>query len=385
MSFRKQLLFSTASYQPLRDAMMKTRRFDSGQVARSIDSDGKPSPENVPFPDGERYHALLTEVEDREVILLGGTIDDVETMELLDMGNMLVDNAVARLKIVIPYFGCSTQERAVLPGEAVKAKYRARLISSIPRAANGNRVFLLDLHSEGIPHYFEGGVITKHIYAKPLVITAAHQLAAHIDSLGIGTTDAIAEEALGGLKIRLETCISPDVDKALARAKEKLELPVEQFCLASTDAGRAKWVESLARDMAAHGLPVHPAFIIKRRSGGTVTEVLDISADVEGKIVIIYDDMIRTGGSLIRAAEAYLAKGAAAVAAISTHGIFPGDALKRLQDSGKFVQLVVTDSHPRVLSLQSDFLQVVSCAELLADNLVTGKKSSKSASTRKSK
>ena len=85
------------------------------------------------------------------------------------------------------------------------------------------------------------------------------------------------------------------------------------------------------------------------------------------------------------AVSSFLAKGAAAVAAISTHGIFPGDALKRLQDSGKFVQVVVTDSHPRVLSLQSDFLQVVSCAELLADNLVTGKKSSKSVPKRKSK
>ena len=98
MSFRKQILFSTANYQPLRDAMMKTGRFDSGVVARSIGSDGQPSTENIPFPDGERYHALLSEVEDREVILLGGTIDDVETMELLDMGNMLVDNAAARLK-----------------------------------------------------------------------------------------------------------------------------------------------------------------------------------------------------------------------------------------------------------------------------------------------
>lgn len=386
MSYRKQLLFSTSSYQPLKAAMMKSGRFESGQIARSIDSDGKPSREDVPFPDGERYHSLMqdVDVEDRDVILLGGTIDDRETMELFDIGNMLVDNAVARLKIVIPYFGCSTQERAVFRGEAVKAKYRARLISAIPRAAFGNRVYLLDLHSEGIPHYFEGGLTAKHIYAKPLVITAAHELAALCRASGIATVEANASKTngkpndiLAKLKVRVETCMSPDVDKALAEARKRLEVPLDQFCLASTDTGRAKWVESLTRDMVAHGLPVHPAFIIKRRSGGSVTEVLDISADVEGKIVIIYDDMIRTGGSLIRAAEAYRQKGAVAVSAISTHGIFPGDALKRLEDSGKFLKLVVTDSHPRVLELKSDFLQVVSCSELLTDILVPGKKATR--------
>lgn len=365
--------------------MLRTGKFEAGKIARSIDSTGQPSTADVPFPDGERYHALLEDVTDRDVILLGGTIDDRETMELLDIGNMLVDNAAARLKIVIPYFGCSTQERSVLPHEAVKAKYRARMISSIPRAANGNRVFLLDLHSEGIPHYFEGGLIPSHIYAKPLVISAANQLAAHI-AMQVKANAGSKKGPLDGLKVDLQTCMSPDVDKALAEARRKQKLVGEPFCLASTDTGRAKWVESLTRDMVAHGLPVHPAFIIKRRSGGSSTEVLDISADVEGKIVIIYDDMIRTGGSLIRAAEAYRRKGAAHVAAISTHGIFPGDALKRLADSGQFVRLVVTDSHPRVLDLQSEFLQVVSCAELLTENLVlvTGKKTSPSAGTKKS-
>ena len=363
MAFRKQLIFSTSSYQPLMAEMLKTKRFENGKIARSVGKDGQPQIEDVPFPDGERYHALMQDVEDRDVVLLGGTIDAEETLELLDIGNMLVDNACAKLKIVIPYFGWSTQERAVNPGEAVKAKYRARLISSIPRAANGNRVYLMDLHSEGIPHYFEGGLTAKHIYAKPLVIEAARELAV----LATGRVlDQRANPGKGKVKIRIQGCMSPDVD-------ELLEVPFADFCLASTDTGRAKWVESLARDMAAMDLPVHPAFIIKRRTGGETTQVMDISADVEGMIVIIYDDMIRTGGSLIKAAEAYLKKGAAAVAAISTHAILPGEALSRIEDSGKFVQVVVTDSHPRALELKSDFLKVVSCANLLTDNLVTGK------------
>lgn len=366
MARRKQLLFSTSSYQPLRKAMLKSRRFEAGKLARSVDSAGNQQEAEVPFPDGELYHGLMQDVEERDVILLGGTINAEETLELLDIGNLLVDNAVNKLKIVIPYFGWSTQERAVLAGEAAKAKYRARMISAIPRAANGNQVFLMDLHSEGIPHYFEGGIVARHIYAKPLVIDAAQELAA-LASEGADTN--FTATPLADLKVRIQPCHSPDVDKAKAK-----EFPFDEFCLASTDTGRAKWVESLTRDMVGLGLPVHPAFIIKRRLSGELTQVMDISADVEGKVVILYDDMIRTGGSLIKAAEAYLKRGAIAVAAISTHAVLPGDALKRLEDSGKFIQIVVTDSHPRAIELQSDFLKVISCAKLLGDNLVTGKK-----------
>lgn len=367
MAKRKQLLFSTSSYQPLQAAMLKaSKRLAAGKLARSVDSSGLQSEEEVPFPDGERYHALLQDVEDRDVVLLGGTINAEETLELLDLGNLIVDNAANKLKIVIPYFGWSTQERAVNPGEAAKAKYRARMISNIPRAANGNQVFLMDLHSEGIPHYFEGGLVARHIYAKPLVIEAAKKLA--VISSGKSVDEDLVSQ-LTDLKVRIQPCHSPNLSE-----KGSLEVPFDDFCLASTDTGRAKWVESLTRDMVKLGLPVHPAFIIKRRIAGDVTQVMDISADVEGKVVILYDDMIRTGGSLIKAAEAYLEKGALCVAAISTHAVLPGDALKRLEDSGKFVQIVVTDSHPRANELASDFLRVISCAKLLADNLVTGKK-----------
>lgn len=383
MSYRKPILFATGSYQSLRDAMMSSGLFEAGKLARSIGKDGTLQTEDKPFPDGERYRCLQSDVEDREVILLGGTIDDRETMELFDLGNMLVDNFAGRLKLVVPYFGYSTQERAVIKGEATPAKYRARLLSSIPKAPGGNRIYLVDLHSEGIPYYFEGNLVARHVYAKPVVIEAARQLARHCQNeaaadLSIDPAEAANKTEEGPLaKVRVITCHTPDVDQALKKAKERkadeVEVDLDQFCLASTDAGRAKWVESLARDMAALRLPVHPAFIIKRRTGGSTTEVLDISANVEGQIVIIYDDMIRTGGSLIGAADAYLKKGARAVAAISTHGILPLDAIKRIEDSGKFARIIVTDSHPRALELASDFLNVVSISSLLTSTLVKGK------------
>lgn len=269
--------------------------------------------EGSAFPDGERYHRIVTPLADRDVALVGGTISDADTIEIFDLACAAVHYGADRLTIVLPYFGHSTMERAVRPQEVVTAKNRARLLSAIPVAARGNRAVLLDLHSEGLPHYFEGAISPVHLYAKSLVIDLARQL--------------------GGA----------------------------DFVFACTDAGRAKWVESLANDC---GVPA--AFIFKRRLSGTETAVRAVSAHVENKPVVIYDDMIRTGGSLIRAAEAYHAAGASSVAAICTHGLFCGDALARIADSGLFAALACTDSHPRAVELASERLQVMPIAPLLA-------------------
>src|SRR5690606_29175505 len=81
-----------------------------------------------------------------------------------------------RLDIVIPYFGYATMERAEHAGEIVTAKTRARLLSSIPAAALGNRVFVVDLHVDAITYYFERDVRTTHVYARPLMAAAAREL-----------------------------------------------------------------------------------------------------------------------------------------------------------------------------------------------------------------
>jgi ribose-phosphate pyrophosphokinase len=141
------------------------------------------------------------------------------------------------------------------------------------------------------------------------------------------------------------------------------------FVLACTDAGRAQWVESLAND-----LNVDAAFVYKRRHDDATT-VTGISAHVAGKRVVIYDDMIRTGGSLLAAAGAYREAGAAAIDAIATHGLFPGDSLARLALSGLFGRIVVTDSHPRAVALgaQQSFLEVESTAPLLTEHLISNR------------
>ena len=298
------ILFSISNYQYLGDQIREVGGYQKGEV------------EVKTFPDGERYQRILTHVNERDVIIVGGTSGDRDTLELYDLACGMVKHGALSLNLVIPYFGYSTMERGIVPGEVVTAKSRARLLSAIPISAIGNRVILMDLHSAGIPYYFEGEIIPKHLYAKPVILEAAREV--------------------GG----------------------------EDFVLASTDAGRAKWVESLANDL---GVPA--SFILKRRLDGERTEVMAMNANVEGKTVIIYDDMIRTGGSLINAAKAYRSEGAEDIYAIATHGIFPGNALNRLKDSGLFKKVIATNTHPRVHELEGDFLQCKSVASIFVEYL----------------
>ncbi|MDX2094227.1 MAG: ribose-phosphate diphosphokinase [Kofleriaceae bacterium] len=302
------LVFSTAAYAYLGQAIARTGGWTWGDISRTT------------FPDGEHYLRIDTDPADRDVILVGGTTDDASTLELYDLACGLVTDGAYRLRMVIPFFGYSTMERAVRTGEIVTAKTRARLLSSIPMASRGTQVFLLDLHVASIAHYFEGGIRSIHVYGKQLVTAAARRL--------------------GG----------------------------DDFVLASTDAGRAKWVESLANDLG-----VEAAFVYKRRVSGSETQVTGVSAQVADKRVIIYDDMIRTGGSLLAAAQVYRDAGARSIDAIATHGLFPGDSLAKIRASGLLGHIVVTDSHPRAVALADDYLQVDSTEGLLVEHLISNR------------
>lgn len=298
------LVYSTRAYAPFAAAMCSAGGFRAGDT------------EDHSFPDGERYRRIATRCQGVDVALVGGTVSDDDTMELYDLACGLVHYGAARLTLVIPYYGHSTMERATREGEVVTAKTRARMLSSIPTAGLGTRVLLLDLHVDSVTYYFEGSVQPVHVDGTP--VTAA------------------AIRRVGG----------PD------------------FVLGSTDAGRAKWVESLA-----HDLRVPAAFVYKRRLSGDRTEVSGVSAHVSGKRVVIYDDMIRSGSSLVQAALAYRAAGAISVAAVTTHGLFVGDALDRIGAAGVFDALVATDSHPRARAVAAPFYQVDSVAPLLASLL----------------
>lgn len=298
-------MFSTRSYGYLQRALCESAACEAGEL------------EERSFPDGERYLRILTECIDRDVVVLGGTVTDADTLTLYDLACATVGQGARSMTLIIPFFGYQTMERRVRRGEVVVAKTRARLFSAIPPAGLGNRVVMVDLHSEGITHYFSGEVRPVHLHARRLILEEIRRL--------------------GG----------------------------DDYVLGATDAGRAKWVESLANDLG-----VEAAFIFKRRMHDGSTQVSALAADVGDRRVVIYDDLIRTGGSLIGAAEAYVDAGATSVAAVATHGVLPGDSLKRIHGSGLLPEVVCTDSHPRAVELAGEpGFRVVSIAGLLADFL----------------
>ena len=297
----KKLLFAITGYEYLAEKVLALGHCKRGEIEVSH------------FTDGERYQRILSNVEGREVLLIGGTVSDSATLELYDLASSLVSYGADSLTLVIPYFGYSTMERAVKPGEIVTAKTRARLLSAIPKSNRGNKVMLFDLHSEGIQYYFEQDLYPVHVYCKDIVIEAATRY--------------------GG----------------------------DNFVMASTDAGRAKWVESLANDMG-----VNAAFILKRRLKGDHTEVSAINADVAGKTVIIYDDMIRSGGSIVNAALTYKNAGAGDIYVITTHGLFVNDGIGKLKACGAIKKLICTDTHVNCKDLEGDdFVEVRTVAGLI--------------------
>jgi ribose-phosphate pyrophosphokinase len=300
----KKLLFAIKDYEYLAEKIMACTDFEKGEL------------EVNHFTDGERYQRIISLIESRDVVLIGGTVNDEATLELYDLASSLVSYGANSLTLVIPYFGYSTMERAVLSGEIVTAKTRARLLSAIPKSNRGNKVLLFDLHSEGIQYYFEHDLYPVHVYCKDIVIKAA------------------------------------------------LEYGGDNFVMASTDAGRAKWVESLANDLG-----VNAAFILKRRLKGDHTEVSAINADVDGKTVIIYDDMIRSGGSIINAAKTYKDAGAGDIYVITTHGLFVNDGINKLKNSGLIKKLICTDSHINTQYINDEFVEVRSLAGLICEVL----------------
>ena len=299
----KKLVFTIPSYEYMRPRFLAAGDFDVGEIERKT------------FPDGERYTRIVDDPWGRDVVLLGGTPNDLDVLDVYDLGYAISRAGAHSLSLVMPYFGYATMERAVRSGEVVTAKTRARLISAIPPCDGGLRVFLFDLHTDGIEFYFDDSHVTHHLYGKSVI------------------TDSI-RRMIGD----------------------------RPFVLGATDAGRAKWVQSLARTLG-----VEPAFVYKHRDSKTgELAMTGINADVRGREVVIYDDMIRTGSSLLQAGRAYLHAGATAVHAIASHLVLPPGSLDKLQGAGVLQSISGTDSHPGSQQLAGVPGAVSSVAEMMA-------------------
>lgn len=326
------LLFATQDYQYLKKTMMDLEpRYDDGQIEVKY------------FPDGERYQCISTSVRDRDVVFVSGTHNDATTLELFDAACAIVAYGARSLTLAIPYYGYSTMERAKpMSREVVTAKTRARILSALPKAYLRNRVVLFDLHSEGIPHYFGDG---------------AHQIHAQ----GLPIMKAMCREILQ--EIAMTESVSPD-----------------DVVIGSTDAGGAKRVEYLAA--ALGGWEV--ALISKRRISGSETEVTNVNIDVSGKHVIIYDDMTRSGSSLVQAAKVFKDAGAKKVYAIISHGVFTkSPAETEAMCLGALEAIYCTDSHPKAVMMNAalggpaawppskqGIVRIKTCAEVLSSAIL---------------
>ncbi len=250
------------------------------------------------FDGGELYFRLNVERHDdllgRNVIVVGsGSKDtDGDFNEVCRIGTAAAAYGASRVSYVMPFFGYSTMERAVKPGEVVTAKIMARMLSNLPQGDLRNCFLLMDLHTPGIPHYFEGNCLRFELFAEPV----------------------------------------------LSAAFERLGLSNLMF--ASADLGRPRWVKAFAKRYKTS-----MAFVDKDREFGD-TKVYEVVGDVRGKIVVIYDDMVRSAKTLIDAACAYLTRGALEVYALTSHLAYDNEeAIRRLEESP--IKMVIgTNTHP---------------------------------------
>jgi len=255
------------------------------------------------FGDGERYYRV--DIKDRQelvgldAIIVSCATSDLEILEIFRVGCELAALGTRRRIFVMPFLGYSTMERAVKPGEIVTAKANARLLSAIPNCGLGNTFMFCDLHVNGIMQYFEGSCQCMELYAQAPLINAIQE---HIISKLPST-----EEALFG----------------------------------SADLGRPLWVESFANHFHTS-----IAFIRKRRDMEDTRVIGTPIGEVKDKTVIIYDDMTRSGKTLINAAESYLAAGAKKVMAVLSHFALNNEHIIDVLDQSCISLIISTNSHP---------------------------------------
>ncbi len=260
------------------------------------------------FPDGEIRVRCLENVRGRDVYIVQPTYAPAENlMELLIMIDALRRASAHTIGAVIPFFGYARQDRKTQSREPISAK----LVSNLITVAGASRVIAIDLHAGQIQGFFD--IPTDNL-------TAMLLLAGYFKEK----------------KISSPVVVAPDVG-AVHRATEF-----------------AKQIPHSTQ-----------AIFVKRRLSPDEVETNRLIGDVSGKTVILVDDAIHTGGTIISAAKEVMRRGAKEVYACATHGIFAGNSLSRIEDS-PIKELVITDTvlKERVLP---DKIKVLSVAPLIGE------------------
>ncbi len=263
------------------------------------------------FADMEIFVEIQENVRGKDVFVLQSTSfpTNDHLMELLIITDALRRSSAKRITAVLPYFGYARQDRRSSGRTPISAKLVANLITH----AGADRVLTVDLHAGQIQGFFD--IPTDNLFAAPVMVA---DIKSRFDLSNI-------------------TVVSPDVG-GVVRAR------------------------ALAKRIDAQ-----LAIVDKRRERPGESEVMNVIGDVEGKRCILVDDIIDSGGTLVNAADALLARGATEVHAYITHGVLSGGAVSRVTASN-LKELVITDSiQPTEAVRVARNIRVVSIASLLAE------------------
>ena len=239
------------------------------------------------FADGEIYIEINENIRGNSIFIIQSISSPANDnlMELLLCIDALKRSSAKNITTVIPYFGYARQDRKVVPRTSISAK----LVSNLITNAGADRVVTVDLHAGQIQGFFD--IPVDNLFATPI-------FAKHIKRK---------------IKSNNIICVAPDV-------------------------GGVERARALGKK-----LDVGLAIVDKRRPSPGKSQVMNVIGNVKNKICILTDDIIDSGGTIVNAADALLKRGAKEVHVYATHGVFSGDAVKKIKNS-KIKNLVITDS-----------------------------------------
>lgn len=261
------------------------------------------------YSDGEFQPSFEESVRGSRVFLIGSTFPNSDhLMELLLMIDAAKRASARHITAVMPYFGWARQDRKDKPRVPIAAKLVAKMLET----AGATRIITMDLHADQIQGFFEKPV--DHLFASTIFLPYLRSL--NLENLTIASPD------MGGSK------------RAYAYSK---------------------FLES------------DVVICYKQREKANVISYMELIGDVNGKNVVLVDDMVDTAGTLTTAADLMMERGALSVRAVCTHPLLSGNAYERIEKS-KMLELIVSDSIP---TRPSSKIRVISCAKLFADVMLS--------------
>ena len=266
------------------------------------------------FPDGETQVRIEEDVRGRDVFVVQPTCPPVNEnwMELLVMLDAFKRASPGRITAVLPYYGYARQDRK----DVGRVPITAKLVADLLTTAGADRVLALDLHAAQLQGFFD--IPVDHLHAGPVINEYVR----------------------------------------------KLQIPLRDFVVLSPDEGAVK--KSLVYQKKLGGAI---AIVDKRRSSATETKQVNlIGASLENKVVVIFDDMISTAGSVVGAANIAKKNGAREIYACATHGVFCGAAIQNIKGS-PLKQVIITDSIPLPPEKQLPNIVQLSVAPLIAETI----------------